>query len=206
MAPLVAPAVSAADAWINIQSSSNPGNHYSIWPIFALALRATIQPAFRIREVSAQAAVMSGDWASNTRQASHSADGRQTTDTTTGFRSLADLIQGRFFLLLIDRALSVARTNRAGQAFVQDSFRASPRLTLDCGIRYGVRPAPSNGTGVRPILLDYESLPNPHPASTGSPLWKTSWADIAPRLVATYQLATRNGTRDYLADWMEPRV
>ena len=131
-----------------------------------------------------------------------SADGADTRYVYR-FRTLAELINpGRFQLLLIDKALPSRARKQSWAIFAQDSFRISPRLTLDYGVRYGVRPAPADLTDGPPFLLDYASLPEPQRVPTGSPLWKTSWSDIAPRFVATYQLGTEPGRETvFRAGW-----
>jgi hypothetical protein len=77
--------------------------------------------------------------------------------------------------------------------FVQDTFRPTPRLTLNYGLRYSVKPAPSSVSDTHPLLLDFAGLPEFKTQPDGSPLWKTSWRDLAPQVTATYQLSNAAG-------------
>ena len=81
-----------------------------------------------------------------------------------------------------------ARARReAWSLFATDTFRTSPRLSLNFGLRYSVKPAPFSGTELTPYLVDFNSLkPNEASDAEEGPLWNTSWSDIAPRVAATY--------------------
>ena len=96
-----------------------------------------------------------------------------------------------------------ARTRRDATAmFVQDTFRLSPRLTLNYGLRYSVRPAPASTTDTHPLLLDFAALPEVQTLPEGSRLWKTSSTDFAPQATATYQLSNAAGRETSLrAGW-----
>ncbi len=74
---------------------------------------------------------------------------------------------------------------------MQDTFRLTPRLTFNYGLRYSVRPAPASVTDTHPLLLDFAALPEFRTLPEGSRLWKTSWSDLAPQATATYQLDRR---------------
>lgn len=118
------------------------------------------------------------------------------------FASQADLVAGRVRSIAVERVLP-SRTHRDTTAiFAQDTFRLAPRLTLNYGLRYSVRPAPENATGTPPLLLDYAALPEPQLLPEGSRLWKTSWTDLAPQATATYQLSNAAGRETSLrAGW-----
>ncbi len=87
--------------------------------------------------------------------------------------------------------------------FAQDSFRLSPRLTLDYGIRYRIAPAPSSLTKTQPYLITLEKLPEViERRSENLPLWDTSWTDIEPRVAATWQMRTTPGRETtFRAGW-----
>src|SRR5262249_7125285 len=57
-------------------------------------------------------------------------------------------------------------------------------------VRYSVEPAPSNLTNTPPVIFDAEALPEAQERPTGTPLWNTSWGNVAPRVAATYQFGT----------------
>ena len=68
----------------------------------------------------------------------------------------------RFVIL---QNLSPAKARReAWSLFATDTFRMSPRLSLNYGLRYSVKPAPFSRTESTPYLMDFNSLkPNELP-------------------------------------------
>jgi hypothetical protein len=72
-------------------------------------------------------------------------------------------------------------------AYVQDTWRATERLTVDLGLRYDFNPPPG---GNRPYTLN--GLDNPLTATLaepGSPQWQTDKKGFAPRVGAVYRLS-----------------
>ena len=73
-------------------------------------------------------------------------------------------------------------------AFAQDEWRVSQRLNLSLGLRWEVNPAPGVTQGLKPYALQ-GSNPNTWAlAPEGTPLWKTVWYNLAPRLGLAYIL------------------
>lgn len=75
--------------------------------------------------------------------------------------------------------------------FAQDTWRITPRLTLTYGLRWDVDFAPSTNSG--PSLLavtgyDVNDLSKLAIAPAGTPPYKTTFGNIAPRVGAAYQL------------------
>jgi len=82
-------------------------------------------------------------------------------------------------------------------AFVADAWRVAPRLTLSIGLRWEVNPAPGSTKGKTnlPYTLagDYGDLSTLSLAPQGTPLWKTTWYNFAPRVGVAYVLRDRPG-------------
>jgi Carboxypeptidase regulatory-like domain/TonB dependent receptor len=83
--------------------------------------------------------------------------------------------------------------SQALSLFAQDTWKATPRLTLTYGIRWEWNPAPSARGNT--TLAAWENVDNPSQlglAPLGSELWKTTLTNFAPRLGIVYRL-TKDG-------------
>lgn len=80
--------------------------------------------------------------------------------------------------------------------FLEDEWKATRRFTLSAGLRWDVNPAPGNADGPVPYTVNQVTdLSTVQLAARGTPLWKTDWRGLAPRLGVAYQLhpsRTRN--------------
>jgi hypothetical protein len=72
--------------------------------------------------------------------------------------------------------------------FAQDEWRVSQRLSLSLGVRWEVNPAPGVTQGVKPYTVQGTGPNNWTLAPEGTPLWRTTWYNFAPRLGAAYIL------------------
>jgi hypothetical protein len=71
-------------------------------------------------------------------------------------------------------------------AFVQDQWKVSRRLSLSLGLRWDVNPAPSVTQGLKPYTVQGSGPDTWALAPQGTPLWRTTWFNFAPRLGAAY--------------------
>ena len=68
-------------------------------------------------------------------------------------------------------------------AFLQDTWRVLPSLTLTFGLRWEVDPAPSGSHGLSPYAVSgYDDIRTMKLAASNTPLWETRWNNIAPRV------------------------
>lgn len=74
-------------------------------------------------------------------------------------------------------------------AFIQDAWKINNRLSLSTGIRWDVNPAPGVAKGIMPYTVIGLNDPSTMSlAPEGTPLWRTSWYNFAPRLGFAYLL------------------
>ena len=80
-------------------------------------------------------------------------------------------------------------------AFVQDTWRASRRLTLTYGLRYDVNPPPTEKNDRHPaVISDLNNLATATIIYNGGRFYDTTWNNFAPRVGAAYQLSVTRGT------------
>lgn len=78
---------------------------------------------------------------------------------------------------------------KAFSLYAQDTWNVNSRWTLSYGVRWEVSPAPSARGNT--TLIAWQNLNDPAaiaPAPGGTPLWKTKYANFAPRIGMAYRL------------------
>lgn len=112
------------------------------------------------------------------------------TQTAT---SVQDFLATGQVTLSAETAIPAQLYSQALSLFAQDTWKATPRLTLTYGVRWEWNPAPS--ARGKTTLAAWEDTNNPGQialAPDGTPLWDTTWTNFAPRLGIVYSL-TKGG-------------
>jgi outer membrane receptor protein involved in Fe transport len=78
-------------------------------------------------------------------------------------------------------------------AFAMDEWRVTSRWNLSLGLRWEVDPAPGVTRGLKPYTVEGSSPATWSLAPQGTPLWRTTWFNLAPRFGTAYQLSKTPG-------------
>lgn len=183
LAALIAPDVAADDALVRFSLYPDRGGSIVFGRVAAGAQRQ-FQIANTLTVLRGRHELRSG--VSVTRLSS------ALTPASTSYvyrtRDLEDfLMTGRILTLSIARRLPAHVRRDTVAFFAQDTWKLDPRLSLDYGIRYDVRPSPVSASDVEPLLMQFEALPELQPRPSGSRLWHTSWRNLNPHVFATWQ-------------------
>ena len=116
-------------------------------------------------------------------------------DLSYTFASAADVRIGRASISTAGRRPRADYAYSNFSAYAQDTWKATPRLTLTYGLRWDVNPAPHGRNGLVLYAANQtDNLAALSFAPPGTPLWATTYANIAPRLGAAYKLTQSGST------------
>ncbi len=77
--------------------------------------------------------------------------------------------------------------------FAQDEWHATQRLSLSLGLRWEINPPASDADGNDPYTVTSTNLATLDLAPKGTPLYQTTYNNLAPRIGIAYQLRNRPG-------------
>lgn len=111
------------------------------------------------------------------------------------FTSAQSVLSNKVSTLLLLKYLSSTPIFNEFSAFAQDEWRLHPNLNLSLGLRWEIDPPPTEAHGNDPYTLT-GTLGDPSTLSLapqGTPLWKTTWYNFAPRLGIAWLAHTSPG-------------
>lgn len=90
--------------------------------------------------------------------------------------------------LVVTRSSAASPALNQFSAFAADEWKVSRSLNLSLGLRWEVNPPPKgkDGADAFTVLGDVSAPPTLEVAPRGTPLWHTTWFNIAPRIGAAW--------------------
>lgn len=95
------------------------------------------------------------------------------------------------FITTVQKELRPVYTNLS--FYGQDTWKLSPRLTLDLGLRWEINPAPSGDAKKMVTIRGIENLATATLAPLGTPMYKTDYTAFAPRFGLAWQISDTKG-------------
>src|SRR6266496_1463173 len=110
------------------------------------------------------------------------------------FLSKAGVLSGTPLLARVSAKQGARPIFRNYAFYAEDRWRPSKRATVSLGLRWDINPAPHESSGLVPALVaGAENISTATLAPPKSPLYKTSYRALGPRLGVAYQLSQVSG-------------
>ncbi len=112
------------------------------------------------------------------------------------FLDVPSAAAGNLFAAVVISGRSGTLLFRNLGAFAQDTWRVAPRLTITYGLRWDVDFAPSTSDGPDLLAVTGFDLNDPSKlalAPAGTPVFNTTYGNVAPRVGLAYQLSQKQG-------------
>jgi hypothetical protein len=117
---------------------------------------------------------------------------------TFQYMTLQQVLNNQSGLSAITASLPVRPVFTNFSAFVQDTWKLSRRLTLDLGVRWEVNPPPDEANGNDAVAVTQIDNLATMQLARGTPLYKTTYNNFAPRIGAAYHLSQQPGRETVL--------
>lgn len=111
------------------------------------------------------------------------------------FFSLSDVLGNHPSVTSVGNSAGVTPQFHEIAAFLQDEWHFRPSLSISLGLRWEIAPPPTGAHGQDAYTIS-GTLSDPSTlgiAPRGTPLWKTPWANFAPRLGIAWQVHSKPG-------------
>ena len=109
------------------------------------------------------------------------------------------ILSGRALLAQVSAQEASRPVFKNFSAYGQDTWKATPRLTLTYGVRWELNPPPSSRSGRNPFVLTQVDDPATFSLTPeGTPLYETAYHNFAPRAGAAFLLSKRQGRETVL--------